>query len=1206
MPAQVTTPGALSRNLASLESRNGDLVRALSATVGRTDLEFAPTHQGVLTAQLAGRPLASRHRPLDEAARLVEPIDLLEHATIVVLGFGLGYHVQQLAERVGKTGVIVVFEPDLDLLRSVFERIDHSSWIRDSLVVWLTDPTDRGRLAEKLRGAESIIAQGVEIVEHPASRARLGEQAAQFTSMFSEFVTAARTTLTTTLVRSAETIHNLLLNLDHYAGGAGIAELQNSAAGRLAVVVSAGPSLHKNMHELAAPGVRERCVIIAVQTTLKPLLAAGITPHFVTALDYHQISRRFYEELGEFDLDDVTLIVDPKAHPVILESYPGPVRCCAAPFCDQLLGELRRDMGTLPAGATVAHLALYLARFLGCNPIALIGQDLGFTDGLYYAEGTAIDDVWAPELNPFNTVEMMQWQRIARHRLHLHKTTDQHGRSIYTDAQMLTYLQQFERDFARLEEEGVTIIDATEGGVAKQHSHVLSLKETIQRHAHAPVPAWPLPERTLDRQRVERAATRTTAVRREVAGLRETSRRTLRLLESMLKDQRDPERMRRHFAKMDRERREVDQRREAFELLGQLNQLGAFKRQRTDRRLLLQAMDDPLLVQRAELERDQENVRWIEETASIFIDQLVEAEDRLRRGRPKRTLVDASSDCGSVRVGAAQGRIAALVPVDPDRSGLLRKRSLAEPFGDVTVLQATLEQLGRGADLETIILLAPCHFDPEPLIRRERIPIPVEIEPCGQSPFPPEQRAIAAARAWSDTCWRGGLGGMSVYDEVLCPEPMHRVLSERGFTAALLCAPDWPLVDVAAVDALLDRQRADPQRRHLVFTQAPPGLSGCVISAELLGQFVSRSRLATIGSQLVYQPRSPQGDPIARADNVQIDHRVRNGLVRAAYDSPRCRRAIRELLGAGSQRPSSTAEWVERLQERSARTPDSLPALVLLEITTARHSRGRLGRDFAPLAPRADLAPALAERLFEQLAGAGDVAVSLEGAGDPLLHPELGRILDLAHQAGLPIHLRTELRADLRRDPDLLDALLSTEVISVDLHADTAATYRRMMGDDGFESVVKNLEHLCRQRRPLAGTNGTAALALPWVVPRLQRCDATYEDIDSFFDRWQHLLGTAVIEGRPPSDEEDMVHTLDTLAPARTPRRAMRHDLLRRLTVRSDGSIPVSELLRGQREIVGSVADAPLDELWPALWQRRRAALEREDQAEVLRGMWSP
>ncbi|MHC4993032.1 MAG: 6-hydroxymethylpterin diphosphokinase MptE-like protein, partial [Planctomycetota bacterium] len=170
---------------------------------------------------------------------------------------------------------------------------------------------------------------------------------------------------------------------------------------------------------LATPGLRDRAVIIAAQTTLRPLLAAGVRPHFVTALDFHEISRRFYEGLTPEDVRGVTLVAEPKAHPVILDVFPGAVRCCRSGFLDQVLGAHARPMGELPAGATVAHLAVYLARFLGCNPVAMVGQDLAFTDGLYYLPGTAIDDTWAPELNPFNTMEMMQWQRIARHRAHL-------------------------------------------------------------------------------------------------------------------------------------------------------------------------------------------------------------------------------------------------------------------------------------------------------------------------------------------------------------------------------------------------------------------------------------------------------------------------------------------------------------------------------------------------------------------------------------------------------------------------------------------------------------------------------------------------------------------------------------------------------------------------------------------------------------------
>ena len=82
-----------------------------------------------------------------------------------------------LAQRSAKATLIIVFESDLSLLRGVFEQIDHSKWMNEALLLFVTDADDRGSLAGKLAGAESIIGQGVHVLEHPPSRARLGEAA---------------------------------------------------------------------------------------------------------------------------------------------------------------------------------------------------------------------------------------------------------------------------------------------------------------------------------------------------------------------------------------------------------------------------------------------------------------------------------------------------------------------------------------------------------------------------------------------------------------------------------------------------------------------------------------------------------------------------------------------------------------------------------------------------------------------------------------------------------------------------------------------------------------------------------------------------------------------------------------------------------------------------------------------------------------------
>ncbi|MCP3903452.1 MAG: DUF115 domain-containing protein [Planctomycetes bacterium] len=1098
----------LDSNLAALGERNAEVVAAIREAGAPPGLAFSESRRGPLTARLGDAVLASAHHPAEEARRLAETVDVVEHATIVVLGFGLGYHVQALAERIGGAGLIVVYEPDVALLRAVLERIDHA-WMADALLLIVTDPDDRGALARKLDGAEAILAQGTTFLAHPASRRRLAETTGRFQSMFADHVSAARTTFLTTLIRAVDTVRNLLYNIDHYVDGPGVAELAGVFAGRPAIVVSAGPSLSRNLHLLAEPNVRERCVIVAAQTTLKPLLAAGIRPHFVTALDFHEISRRFYDGLRAEDVQGVTLVVDPKAHPEILDAFPGTVRCCRSDFLDKLLGDdLARDRGELPAGATVAHLCLYLARYLGCGPIALIGQDLCFPDGIYYAPGTAIHEVWGPELNPFNTIAMMEWQRIARHRANLHRIDDVHGRSVFTDAQMLTYLRQFERDFAELTAAGVEIIDATEGGAPKQHTTARPLREVLERHLGEPLPELPATVSGGDPKRRRATAERIESVRREIVEIRDISRKTIATIDAMLAEQSDEQRMARHFDRIEKARAKIDQRFEAFTLLNFMNQLGVFRRSKADRRIEVRRDLDATERQRLQLERDLVNVQWLFDAARELEAQLADAAGILRGRsvalRRPTAHADIEAEAGAaVTAPARPARIAALIPVDLRHDGRGIPRSLATTFAGRPVLQATLERLGAARGIESIVLVTDDDANVDELIDRKRIGRPVHVERCGPNPAGPEREALGIARRWSGSCWRGGIGGASVYDEVLWPQAMREVMERRDLDAGLLVGPDWPLVDVSSdtgCDALAERHREHPDRHRLVFTQAPPGIGACIVGRPLMEQLCDRSRLATIGSMLVYQPHAPQGDPIATEANVTIDPHVRNAMVRATFDTPR-QRALLERALAG--RPADDLDVVA-LVHALANAEDDTPAHVIVE--SAAMSADSIASAIAPLA-----------RL-------GDVTVTLTGMGSGL-----SRCIDAARGAGAcAVHVRTDL-GGARGD---LDALLAADVVSVDLP-----------GNDAPPKVLESMQHLIDHRRHFAGPRGAAAIALPWIVPRFTRHPDNVEQTDAFFERWQHVLGTVVIDGETENHGGAMARAI-------TPEHVLRREQRRTLVLR--------------------------------------------------------
>jgi hypothetical protein len=284
----------------------------------------------------------------------------------------------------------------------------------------------------------------------------------------------------------------------------------------------------------------------------------------------------------------------------------------------------------LPAGATVAHLAYYLAEHLGCDPIIFVGQDLGFSDGLCYTPGTSYEDVWRPELSRFCTLEMKQWEQIARDRPILRRIPDIEGRPMYTEQRLFTYLQQFERDFARSR---AKIIDATEGGALKRGAEPMRLAEVIERFCRCPLSVETPPHPGMRWDRIAEAADCVARRREEAVQIERISDETLPLLGEIRDSLRDRGKVNRIIAKVDVLRNRISEFGQTFDLVMQMSQSTELKRFQDDRRIMA-AKVEGIELQRRQVERDIENVRGVAEAARAFVGLMDEVAALLREGAP--------------------------------------------------------------------------------------------------------------------------------------------------------------------------------------------------------------------------------------------------------------------------------------------------------------------------------------------------------------------------------------------------------------------------------------------------------------------------------------------------------------------------------------------------------------------------------------------
>lgn len=525
----------------------------------------------------------------------------------------------------------------------------------------------------------------------------------------------------------------------------------------------------------------------------------------------------------------------------------------------------------------------------------------------------------------------------------------------------------------------------------------------------------------------------------------------------------------------------------------------------------------------------------------------------------------------------------AIIYVDLDRGRFGHAVSLQDALAGKTVLQHTIDRVARIQGLDEIVLMHRADQSLDGVYERPdnspRITTAV-MEQREQDAW--LEDVIGSGRKWSLTAWRGGIGGMTAYDELLPAYPFLAVAQAKNAESIVALRGDWCCVDSELATEQLALHRSAPEAMKLVFTQAPPGLSPLVVHRSVLQEMVDHS--AVVANLLCYNPKKPAIDPVGKDVNVQIPASVRMQDRRFIYDTPRAAehlQAIAAQLGDGlvgadavgvtdaSRAVESQAPWQQL---------ERLPQQFTVELSPRREVNGPIVPQHYLELGREDMTGQTVQVLLDQLLEVGDASVLFGGLGDPLLHDDWFKTLERATGAGL---LGVGIETDLLVDAETIDRLaaLPLDVIAVRLNADSAETYTKLMGVDGYGQVMDNLQRLFKVRN----TNRQRGEGFRgWVVPRLVKVAENLSDLETFFERWMTVAGWAVVDraltGRGlmpdlspvPMEVPDGDVTAESLAPP------IKH----RLTVLSDGTVCLCGEDWLGRLPLGTLGDRDLCDLW--------------------------
>jgi hypothetical protein len=387
-------PIPLDANLAALAARAPESAAALRGESGTVRLKAGTAVPEALMATRDGRwvRLHSTRDPVSEARQLVaaaldarQPPDL-----VVVVGAGCGYVLDQLAARAPEARVVVV-EPDPGLLALLLASRDCTASLASGRLHFLTGPDYAGmaRLSSQL----SPPAYPPAVIVNPVVLREWPDTVAQARDAIGRLLFNVASNEQARMRLAAPYLRNTLRNLPRLLEEADVDALFGTFADVPAVIVGAGPSLDRNIANLVSE--RHRLLIIATDTAVRPLSAAGLVPDLVVVVDPGPLNARHFEGLPVSP--STFLVAEPGIAPSSWAAFAGRTfafRVGAAEPWPWLRAHGIAP-GVLSTWGSVATCAFDLAVRAGCNPVGFAGMDLAYTGGRPYCRGTTWETDWA-------------------------------------------------------------------------------------------------------------------------------------------------------------------------------------------------------------------------------------------------------------------------------------------------------------------------------------------------------------------------------------------------------------------------------------------------------------------------------------------------------------------------------------------------------------------------------------------------------------------------------------------------------------------------------------------------------------------------------------------------------------------------------------------------------------------------------------------
>ncbi len=391
---------------------------------------------------------------------------LQRNAPVFIVGVGNPSYLKELVRKTENKIVITVYEPSLQIFLKFLEMVDIENWMEKHLIIFWVDGLEdmdekhmRG-MVQSLLSYEMLNFSKTFIL--PNYESLFPEKVKEFIKICRDIALDEVLRYNTKRVFSTVMVKNLLGNAKYLCDGYKTTQLpQVLPKGIPGILVAAGPSLNKNIHELKK--AKGKAFIVAVDTAMKPLIREGIIPDMFAIID----AMKPLDLVKMEEIRNVPLMTTLNAAQEVLEYHTGMKFFYneGYQFAERIFLKSKHGIGTISSGGSVATHIFSLFERIGITRVILVGQDLAYTNNKSHADGTFQQVMEEEDTSRFMMVEGNYEEKVP------------------TRTDFKSYLDWYNRYIEDCVKniEGFRVINATEGGAKIKNTEIMTLKEAIEQ-----------------------------------------------------------------------------------------------------------------------------------------------------------------------------------------------------------------------------------------------------------------------------------------------------------------------------------------------------------------------------------------------------------------------------------------------------------------------------------------------------------------------------------------------------------------------------------------------------------------------------------------------------------------------------------------------------------------------------------------------------